>query len=241
MMTQKKKQNRVLYASLILLIVAASLLIAVATGASRRNKPQTLPETTEESETERDLPLTTILDKITEPQAERPLETPPETTKEAAVTEPAVLTVADIEFSLPAKGEVLVPCSLDTPMYSITMEDYRTHSGIDITAEVGDSVMSCADGVVTEIFDDPMMGKTVKISHSAGAVSVYKNLAPELMEGIEVGAEVTAGQVIGAVGDTALIECEEEPHLHFELMVDGEHVDPCEHIDIVSVNEIYED
>ena len=240
-MTQKKKQNRMLYASLILLVVAASVLIAVASGAGRRNKPQDIPETTADTESEVNLPLNSIFDKLTEPAPEKPAETSAETTKEAAQTEPTVLTVADIDFSLPADGEVLVPCSLTTPMYSITMNDYRTHSGIDITASIGDSVMSCADGTVSEIWEDPMMGTSVKITHEAGAVSVYKNLAAELVDGIEVGSSVTAGQVIGAVGDTALIECEEEPHLHFELMVDGEHVDPCEHIEIVSVNETYED
>lgn len=241
-MIQKKKQNRMLYASLILLVVAASILIAVASGAGKRNKPVDLPETTADTENEVNLPLNSILDKITEPEAEKPEETSADTEKETETeTEPTALTVADIDFKLPVDGEVLVACSLTTPMYSVTMNDYRTHSGVDITATVGDSVMSCADGVVSEIWEDPMMGTSVKITHEAGALSVYKNLAADLMDGIEVGASVAAGQVIGSVGDTALIECEEEPHLHFELMVDGEHVDPCEYIDIVSVSETYED
>ena len=62
---RKNRQNRMLTASLVLLLVGASILIAVASGAARREKPA-MPETTE-SETEREekLPLETIFDKLT--------------------------------------------------------------------------------------------------------------------------------------------------------------------------------
>ena len=236
-MVQKKKQNKVLYASLVLLIVAASILIAVASGATRRNKPQSIPETTVVVE-ENNLPLSSILDAVTEPSTEKPVETTTQAEKE---TEPTVLTVEDIEFQLPVDGEVLVSCSLATPIYSVTMNDYRTHSGVDITASVGDSVMSCADGTVSKVWEDPMMGVSIEITHEAGAVSVYKNLALQVVDGIETGSSVEAGQIIGSVGDTALIECEEESHLHFELMVNGEYVDPSSYIDIVTVSETFED
>mgnify|MGYP003330477446 CR=1 FL=1 len=63
----------------------------------------------------------------------------------------------------------------------------------------------------------------------------------ERPEGIAAGVPVNAGDVIGAVGDTALIECEEESHLHLELQVNGEAVDPSEYIEMVKISEVYED
>ncbi len=244
---KKNRQNRMLTACMVLLLVGASLLIAVASGAARREKPA-VPETTE-SETEREekLPLETIFDKLTETESKtEPAESEKETTTEKAETEPketeaANLTVDDISFMSPAEGALLVPCSLNTPMYSVTMDDYRTHAGVDIAASVGDSVMCCADGVVTKVYEDPMMGMTISVDHGAGVVSVYRNLAPEAADGIAEGVPVKAGQVIASVGDTALIECEEESHLHFELTVNGSHVDPAEYIEMASINDVYED
>jgi len=238
---RKKGQNRILYASFVLLLVGTALLIAVASTASRRSKPQTEPT---ESETEGTLPLETIFDSLTEKESEKESETAAtESEKEttAAESEPASLTVEDIKFSLPVSGAVLVPASLTSPMYSITMDDYRTHSGVDLKASLGDSVCACADGVVKKIWDDPMMGKSVIVEHAAGVESVYKNLAPELAENVAEGASVNAGQILGSIGESALIECEEESHLHFELTVNGKHVDPAEYIEMASINGIYED
>lgn len=239
---RKNSQNRVLYSCLILMLVGASILIAVASTSAKRTKPQA--EVTE-SKTEEKLPLETIFDRLTEKETEKlPEESSAATEKESvteAESEPASLTVDDIEFSMPVSGAVLVPASLTAPVYSITMEDYRTHSGVDIKASIGDSVVSCADGIVKKIWDDPMMGKSVSIDHGAGVESVYKNLADELATNIAVGAAVTAGQAIGCVGESALVECEEESHLHFELTVNGELVDPAKYIEMASINGVYED
>ena len=241
---KKNKQNRMLTACLVLLLVGASILIAVASGASRRNKPAVTESAESRAEGEEKLPLETVLDKLTESYKESTsaVEESEDTTEsEKAESEPASVSVEDISFTSPANGAVLVPCRLKTPMYSITMNDYRTHAGVDISASVGDSVVCCADGIVSKVWEDPMMGMSVTVSHGGGVESVYKNLAADLAEGIAEGVSVKAGQVIGAVGDTALIECEEESHLHFELTVNGSYVDPTEYIEMVSINDTFED
>lgn len=110
--------------------------------------------------------------------------------------------------------------------YSATMNDYRTHTGIDIACEIGSPVCAFTDGVVESIHADPMMGQTVVLNHGGGLKSVYQNLALEIPEGILAGVEVHAGDLIACVGDTALIECAEEPHLHFEVVESEAHVDP---------------
>ena len=103
------------------------------------------------------------------------------------------------------------------------------HLGVDISANLGDEVLAVADGVVTNVWDDPFMGTCVSIEHSGNAVSIYKNLDPEVADGIIIGASVTSGKVIGAVGESAMNELASEPHLHYELKVDGTHVDPKKH------------
>ena len=84
-----------------------------------------------------------------------------------------------------------------------------------------------------------MMGMSISIEHSGGAVSVYQNLYDEIPAGIEVGSRVQKGQVIATAGDTALSEISEDSHLHFELSVNGESVDPSDYIEFskdISIN-----
>jgi murein DD-endopeptidase MepM/ murein hydrolase activator NlpD len=71
-----------------------------------------------------------------------------------------------------------------------------------------------------------MMGKCVSVSHADGVVSIYRNLGEELAEGIAAGASVRAGQAIGTVGESALCELADEPHLHFEMTVNDTPTDP---------------
>ncbi len=133
-------------------------------------------------------------------------------------------------FASPAVGILGMKHDLDLPAYSKTMDEWRVHTGVDIVASLGDKVMAAADGVVESVIDDPLLGKTVVISHTGNAKTIYSNLAPELAEGIEVGKTVKCGDTIGCIGDTAGLELAEEPHLHFEMSVDGVMVDPMDYI-----------
>ena len=87
-----------------------------------------------------------------------------------------------------------------------------------------------ASGIVTEISDHPLLGHSVSVLHAGNLTTVYRNLVPEEIDGIAVGAAVTAGQVIGHVGDTALVECCDEPHLHLETTLAGTSVDPLDYV-----------
>lgn len=150
-------------------------------------------------------------------------------------------------FSAPLKGNLAKKHDLDTPVYSATMQEYRTHAGIDITCEVGAGVYAVADGTVKDVYCDPLMGWCVQVSHNGGAVSTYANLAQDMAEGITKGSTVKAGQLLGAVGESTLLELADEPHLHFEMMVSGVLVDPLDYISQASqqvsfgVSEVYED
>lgn len=130
-----------------------------------------------------------------------------------------------ISYIRPVSGEILKGYHMDSLVFSQTMLDYRTHGGVDIAAQLGTDVCAYTDGTVKSISEDPFMGTTVEILHEAGVVSVYKNLDPKLAQGIKTGAEVKTGDVIGKVGQSAIIEIADAPHLHFELWMNGEMID----------------
>lgn len=127
-------------------------------------------------------------------------------------------------------GEIVKDFSIDALVFSETMKDYRVHTGVDIAAELGTEVHSFADGTIAEIKNDPFYGTTIIIEHSSGLQTIYTNLDKQIPEGIKVGATVKAGDVIGAVGNTAIAESADAPHLHFEIKVGSEYVDPKEEL-----------
>lgn len=136
---------------------------------------------------------------------------------------------ADVEkepfvYMYPVEGSVQKAYSGNTLVYSKTMSDWRAHSGIDIRAEAGSDVCACADGVVEDVYTDDRLGITIVIDHKNGLKSVYANLSNGML--IEVGQSVSAGEIISTVGSSALFEAADESHLHFEILQNGEHIDP---------------
>ena len=125
---------------------------------------------------------------------------------------------------LPIQGEVLTAFSVDQLLYNETLDDWRTHDGVDIAAAEGDAVLAACAGTVSSITDDPLMGTTVVIQHSGGYETTYANLQAE--PAVETGDTVSAGQTIGTVGTTAAAEAAQGAHLHLSVAKDGEAVDP---------------
>ena len=144
----------------------------------------------------------------------------------APVEQPAVQAVSALPKSYvwPVIGTVSMEYSMDALVYNQTMGDWRTHDGVDIAAQAGEYVRAAAQGTVTDVFEDVLYGTTVVIDHGAGLVSYYANLQAQPV--VKQGDEVLAGDVIGAVGETALCESAQQPHLHFAMSLDDESVDP---------------
>ena len=144
-------------------------------------------------------------------------------------------------FMLPVSGVMQKKHSTDVQVFSDTMRDYRMHPGIDIGTVAGATVSAMADGVVAQVWEDVSMGQCIAIAHSGDAYTIYKNLSAELPAGIVEGAAVKAGDTIGTVGDSAMVELAEEPHLHLEMMVGGLSVDPTEYLDSDAMASLGED
>lgn len=219
--------HRAICITAVLLILAVTLLITVTVIANRAKK-QNLPGTdTTVSDTTSGVPSDTTA--------------PPETS--APSTEP--VDAIPSTFLLPVSGSLTKGHDATTQVFSNTMQDYRVHLGIDINTTESAPVYAAADGTVERIWEDVRYGQCVAVSHSGDCVTVYKNLSLELAEGITEGASVSAGALLGAVGNTAMVEIADEPHLHFEMTVGGLAVDPLEYFDAsalasLSVDESYE-
>jgi len=131
-------------------------------------------------------------------------------------------------FSAPVKGLVIQSFSADMPVYSKTLDQYVVHNGVDIAAIQDTPVCAIMAGTITRIDNDDKYGNLIEINHGNGYCSIYANLSGT--ELVETGDVVERGDVISGVGNSSLFEVMEECHLHFELLKDGEFVNPTDHI-----------
>lgn len=109
-------------------------------------------------------------------------------------------------------------------IYSETLKEWVTHLGIDIKADKTTVVKAAEAGTVKSIKNDPRYGLTIVIDHGDGMQTVYANLLTS--EFVVEGEKVEKGQSIGTVGNTAVFEIADEPHLHLEILKDSIQVDP---------------
>ncbi len=219
------KANRAIYITAISILVVMILIVAMVVATNRAKKEE--------------LPAPTF-----PPAAENPDPIP----DDSGNGEPVEDVVNKLPaFSLPvSSGKLFKVHDEELQVFSNTMEDYRVHLGLDIAAKDGDPVYAAADGIVTQIWEDVLMGQCIAIKHNGNAVSIYKNLSTTLPTGIKEGTRVKSGMQIGSVGTSAMVELADEPHLHYEMTVDGISVDPLEYfpqkeIETIKKDTSYED
>ena len=99
-----------------------------------------------------------------------------------------------------------------------------THTGLDISAVQGTDIKVVADGMVTFASYNGSYGNLVKVDHGNGVETWYAHTSKMY---VSVGDTVKAGDVIAAVGSTGNST---GPHLHLEIRVDGEHVNPQDYL-----------
>lgn len=121
-----------------------------------------------------------------------------------------------------ANEDVSKAYSAGAPVYSATMKDWRVHAGADLSAESGEQVLACGNGIVKETYTDNMLGNVVIIEH--GDYSFYYcGLGENFL--VSPGDVVTMGQAVGTV--TAVpSESADQPHLHLEVRRDSAYLDP---------------
>ena len=124
----------------------------------------------------------------------------------------------------PVSGNTVAEYAMDVLAYNPTTRDWRVHDGMDIAAAAGTQVCAAADGEVYTVYEDETMGMTVVIRHEGGYTTKYASLAETV--NVKAGDKVTAGQAIGCVGASALLESAVGDHVHFSVSYDGQSVDP---------------
>ncbi len=132
--------------------------------------------------------------------------------------------VKELSFQRPVEGEIVKEFAQDNLVYSETLEEWVTHNGIDIKADKTTVVKAAEAGVVKSIKNDPRYGLTIVIEHDDTYQTVYSNLLTS--EFVVEGETVEKGQSIGTVGNSAVFEIADEPHLHFEILKDSIAIDP---------------
>ncbi|MFN9772224.1 MAG: M23 family metallopeptidase, partial [Burkholderiales bacterium] len=102
------------------------------------------------------------------------------------------------------------------------LRDWRAHKGVDLPAPIGTHVRTVANGTIDFVGQQRGYGNVVVVKHDARHMTLYAHLH-QFADGLEPGAPVRQGEVIGTVGQTGWAT---GPHLHFEFHIDGQHVDP---------------
>ncbi len=128
----------------------------------------------------------------------------------------------------PVDGQILNDYTGDKLVKNKTLDDWRVHSGIDLEGQLNAQVKTVADGIVEKVYTDRELGCCILINHQNGFQSLYANLL-ENGEIVKEGDSVAAGDIIGGVGKTAITEIGEAAHLHFELLFNGEGVNPSDY------------
>ena len=129
-----------------------------------------------------------------------------------------------LKTAAPVDGQTMQSYAMDCLSYNETTRDWRVHNGVDIGAQEGTQVMAAAEGKVIAVYEDDTMGYTVEIRHEGGYTTRYASLAENLS--VKEGDAVKLGQVIGCVGDTALVESVIGPHVHFSVTYQDAPMDP---------------
>lgn len=133
-------------------------------------------------------------------------------------------TKKELSFEKPVEGEIVREYAKDSLIYSETLQEWTTHTGIDIKADKTTVVKAAEAGTIKSIKNDPRYGLTIVIEHDDQYQTIYSNLLTS--EFVVEGEKVEKGQAIGTVGNTAVFEIADEPHLHFEIWKDSLPVDP---------------
>ena len=104
--------------------------------------------------------------------------------------------------------------------YHPVYHENRYHSGVDIGASYGATVVAADGGTVITSGYVSGYGECIVINHGNGLTTLYGHMSSRV---VSVGQSVSKGQTIGYVGSTGVST---GPHLHWEVTLNGQRVDP---------------
>ena len=149
--------SKIVYAIVVAILAVSAIVVGIISAASTKDDP--VPN-----------------DSIVTPDTDKGGENEDEENKNTAPT-----------FSAPADGEIISIHSATVPVFSDTLGEWRIHTGIDICTSEGASVFAAADGEVSRIFTDEMLGLTVEVTHNGNIKTLYSNLSDDGSIAVSVG------------------------------------------------------
>lgn len=141
---------------------------------------------------------------------------------------PLVFSDEDV-LSWPVDGNVLIPFNMEQTVYFATLDQYKYNPAVIIAGEVGEEVWAATDGKVTSIKKDAQTGTTVTVDLGDGYQAIYGQLG-ELH--VKEGDRINEGVLIGYLGEPTKYYSVEGCNLYFQLLKDGEAVNPLHYLDV---------
>ena len=214
-----------LTACILVLCVAAVVAFSAPQGEEDTPNPTDAPVAYSNDERLNEAARTPVLPLPTPSPSPSPTPSPiPDFTQAPRPTKAPARTKA----SPPVSGEIIWGFAVDSLLYSRTLNQWMTHAGVDVASPKGTEVHAVFAGTIEAVYEDDALGVTIEVKSKDGMLAVYANLAKE--PPVREGARLNAGDPIGTIGDTAISECGDKSHLHFELYLDGKAVDPAEYV-----------
>lgn len=142
--------------------------------------------------------------------------------------EPDTPVSTTIIFDMPIVSPTSIGEYSESMVWSSTLNRYSAHMAIDFFADEGTDVLAVYDGTISNIENTLLKGTTITIDHGNGLYTVYNSLADG--DSVSVGQKVNKGDVIGQVSVTNRQEYKSGAHLHFEVIENGENIDPSKYL-----------
>lgn len=134
----------------------------------------------------------------------------------------------DSKILWPVDGDVILNYSMDKSIYFSTLNQYKYHPAIVISADVGSEVQCAASGKVSEIRVDEETGTTVFMELGNDYEAVYGQLKEVA---VEEGEYLEAGSLLGYVSEPTKYYTLEGSNLYFQLLKEKQPVNPMEYIE----------
>jgi murein DD-endopeptidase MepM/ murein hydrolase activator NlpD len=118
-----------------------------------------------------------------------------------------------------AEGDITSPFGM---RFHPILHYARMHTGVDWAAPIGTPIYAAGNGTIIKAGWDGGYGRRVEIQHANGYVTAYNHMSG-FGRGVAEGAHILQGQTVGYLGDSGLAT---GPHLHYEVIINGNFVDP---------------
>ena len=143
------------------------------------------------------------------------------------------IPVSTTTFVVPMKNATIAKDFSATELqYNNTLKQWEIHKAIDFIAEEDLNVYAVSNGTISNLYTNYLEGTVIEITHTNGLVSIYKSLNSDTI--VAVGDTVSAGQAIGTVSESMAQELNTGKHLHLEMILNGNKVNPSNYLDLGS-------